>query len=135
MDQQELNALMADSAKNAVETTHKEFGIDLDGSPDSISQVDDVLLSFLDKYQDSALEDQAVFTLCNIYGAYVGEVFKKSLGGEWRYDVSDPSAPYVVLDYNNRSYAFAGICYERLVNDSTISVKAYFDKALENNTQ
>jgi hypothetical protein len=132
MELEELNALMQDSAKNAVDSTQDEFGLSLDGSIQSIAMVDDVLLSYLDKYQDSALEDQAVFTLCNIYGAYIGEIFKATIGGEWRYDDSDAKAPYVVLDHGDHSYAFAGICYQRLVNDSTISAKAYFDKAVEN---
>ena len=135
MELEELNVLMQDSAENAVQSTSKEFGLQPDGTPESILLVDDTLLSYLDKYQDSALEDEAVFTLCNIYGAYVGEVFKKYVGGQWRYDTSDEKAPYVVLDYAGHSYAFAGICYQRLVNDSSISVKAYFDKAVENNRQ
>ena len=134
MDKNELDSLMKDSAENAVISTQNEFSIALDGTPDSIANVDDALLSFLDKYKDNALEDQAVFTLCNIYGAYVGEVFKTTVGGEWRYDNSNPEAPFVVLDFNDFSYAFAGICYERLVNDSTVSVKAYFDQAVANNT-
>lgn len=134
MDKDELDSLMKDSAENAVISTENEFAIVLDGTPDSIAKVDDALLSFLDKYKDNALEDQAVFTLCNIYGAYVGEVFKSSVGGDWRYDDSNPEAPFVVLDFNDHSYAFAGICYERLVNDSTVSVKAYFDQAVANNT-
>ena len=104
MNQNELNELMQDSAQNAIESTKNEFDVVLDRSLDSISKVDDVLLSFLDKYQDSALEDQAVFTLCNIYGAYVGEVLKQRVGGSWRYDDSDEKAPYVVLDYNGHSY-------------------------------
>lgn len=133
MDLEELNMLMLDSSQNAINSTQMEFELTLDGSAKSLAVVDDVLLSYLDKYQDSALEDEAVFTLCNIYGAYVGEVFKSVVGGEWRYDVSDPKAPYVVLDYAGHSYAFAGICYQRLVNDSTVSVKEYFDKAVENN--
>ncbi|WP_100657149.1 hypothetical protein [Alteromonas flava] len=135
MEQHELDSLMADSAQNAIESTQNEFGIALSYTSESVKQIDNVLLSFLDKYQDSALEDQVVFTLCNIYGAFIGEVFKRVLGGEWRYDVSDPTAPYVVLDYNGHSYAFAGICYERLVNDSTVSVFAYFEQALNNNKQ
>jgi len=135
MELEELNGLMQDSAKNAVVSTNNEFGLALDGSVESIAIVDDALLSYLDKYQDSALEDEAVFTLCNIYGAYIGEIFKSVIGGQWRYDDSDAKAPYVVLDYAGHSYAFAGICYQRLVNDSTISVKEYFDKAVENNRQ
>ncbi|MBT0586494.1 hypothetical protein [Alteromonas oceanisediminis] len=135
MQQSELDKLMQDSADNAVLTTENEFNLHLDGSVESIAIIDDVILSFLDKYQDSALEDQAVFTLCNIYGAYMGEVFKKCVGGTWHYDTSDPKSPYVVMEFEDKSYAFAGICYQRLVNDSHISVKAYFDEAVKNHAR
>jgi hypothetical protein len=105
----------------------------LDGSEQSIDLVDDVILSWLGRYKDKALEENAVFTICNIYGAYIGEIFRNKVGGNWAYDESDPSAPYVVLNYAGNTYAFAGICYQRLVNDSKISVKSYFEQALANN--
>ncbi len=135
MTQDELHHLMADSAQNAIETTQDEFHVLLDGSPDSIALVDDVILSWIDKYKDQALEDNAVFTICNIYGAYIGEIFRQLVGGHWRYDESDKDAPYVVLEYAGKSYAFAGICYQRLVNDSQVSVKNYFDQAVSNSVQ
>lgn len=135
MQQQELEVLMKDSAANAVETAQSEFSVTLDYTRDSVKLVDDVILMFVEKFQDKALEDTAVFTICNIYGAYLGEVFKKQVGGAWRYDDSNPDAPYVLLDVGDNSYAFAGICYERLVNDSQISVYNYFEQALHNKTQ
>ncbi len=135
MQQQELDVLMKDSAANAVETAQSEFSVKLDYSIESVRLVDDVILMFVEKFQDKALEDTAVFTICNIYGAYLGEVFKKQVGGNWRYDDSDPEAPYVLLDVGENSYAFAGICYERLVNDSQISVYNYFEQALQNKMQ
>lgn len=135
MTREELEQLMADSAENAIATTRQEFNLELDGTPESIQVVDDVILAWIDKYKDEALEDNAVFTLCNIYGAYIGEVFKQLVGGHWHYDETDPDAPYVVLEYAGRSYAFAGICYQRLVNDSQVSVKNYFEQALSNISQ
>lgn len=135
MNREELAQLMADSAQNAIETTKNEFQLDLDGTPESIALVDDVILSWIDKYKDQALEDNAVFTICNIYGAYVGEIFRHLVGGSWHYDETDPDAPYVVLEYAGKSYAFAGICYQRLVNDSQISINNYFEQALSNNVQ
>lgn len=134
MTNAELAQLMEDSAANAVSTTLSEFNIELDGSVDSISQVDNIILSWIDKYKDKALEDNSVFTICNIYGAYIGEIFRKNVGGSWLYDQSDDKAPYVLLEYAGKSYAFAGICYQRLVNDSDISVRYYYDKAVENST-
>ncbi|GAC24310.1 MAG: hypothetical protein CL579_01100 [Alteromonadaceae bacterium] len=135
MTQEELTQLMIDSAQNAIETTEQEFGIILDETEQSLSLVDDVILSWLGKYESQALEDSAVFTICNIYGAYVGELFRHKVGGFWKYDESDKRAPYVVLEYAGNTYAFAGICYQRLVNDSQVSVKNYFEQAVANNVQ
>lgn len=135
MTREELEQLMADSAQNAISTTAEEFTIDLDYSPESIAKIDDILLSWIGRYKDQALEDKAVFTLCNIYGAYVGESFRKLIGGTWIYAEGEEDAPYVLLEYAGKTYAFAGICYERLVNDSTISVKRYFDQAVSNSMQ
>jgi len=132
MSPDELNKLMADCAKDAVATAKEEFDIVLDNSPASITLVDDILLSFVDKYHDLALEDQAVFTICNIFGAYVGEILKAQLDGQWIYDQSNPNAPTVFLKVGENTYALAGICYERLVNDSQISVFAYYEQALSN---
>jgi hypothetical protein len=135
MTREELTDLMIDSAQSAIETTQEEFNLKLNGTDESITIVDDVILSWIDKYKDQALEDNAVFTICNIYGAYVGEVFRKKVGGNWAYDDSDQDAPYVVLQYAGNAYAFAGICYQRLVNDSQISINSYFEQAISNNVQ
>jgi len=132
MSPEELNTLMQDCAKDAVVAAQQEFDIVLDNTTESITLVDDILLSFIDKYHDQALEDQAVFTICNIFGAYVGEILKAQVDGEWVYDQSNPSAPTVFLKVGDNTYAFAGICYERLVNDSQISVNAYYQQALAN---
>ncbi|MDY6976106.1 MAG: hypothetical protein SVW51_07710 [Pseudomonadota bacterium] len=132
MSPDELNKLMADCAKDAVATAADEFEIVLDHSPASVKLVDDILLSFVDKYHDLALEDEAVFTICNIFGAYVGEILKAQLDGQWIYDQSNPKAPSVFLKVGENTYALAGICYERLVNDSQISVNSYYEQALGN---
>ena len=96
--------------------------------PVDIVAVISVSAAALVRYKDQALEESAVFTICNIYGAYIGEIFRNKVGGNWAYDDSDPSAPYVVLNYAGNTYAFAGICYQRLVNDSKISVKVISNK-------
>merc|ERR1712137_681166 len=76
MQQHELEQLMADSAKDAVGTSRDMFNIELDYSAESIELIDSLLLAFIDRFKDQALEDNAVFTLCNIYGAYIGEVMR-----------------------------------------------------------
>jgi hypothetical protein len=133
MSSAELTDLMIDSAQNAVITTQEEFNLTLDGTEQSIEMVDNVLLNWLERYKGQVLQENAVFTICNIYGAYIGEIFRNKVGGNWAYDESDIDAPYVVLDYAGSTYAFAGICYQRLVNDSQISVRSYYNQALANN--
>lgn len=135
MEQQALNQLMRESALDAIKTSREEFAIELDFSPESIALVDTVILKFLDTYNDQALEDKAVFTICNIYGAYLGEAFRKLAGGQWQYNLKDEEAPSIMLMYQEKTFAFAGICYERLVNDSTVSVQRYFNEALGGATQ
>jgi hypothetical protein len=133
MSSAELTDLMIDSAQNAVITTQEEFNLTLDGTEQSIEMVDNVLLNWLERYKGQVLPENAVFTICNIYGAYIGEIFRNKVGGNWAYDESDIDAPYVVLDYAGSTYAFAGICYQRLVNDSQISVRSYYNQALADN--
>ncbi|MDT0581745.1 MULTISPECIES: hypothetical protein [Alteromonadaceae] len=135
MEQQALNQLMRDSANDAITTSQEEFNVQLDYSVDSVAQVDQIILQFLENYKEQALEDKAVFTICNIYGAYIGETFRKLAGGQWQYNIENEDAPTIMLIFNDKSFAFAGICYERLVNNSKISVKRYFDEALGQLTQ
>jgi len=130
MEQQALNQLMRDSADDAIKTSKEEFGIELDFSSKSILLVDTMILKFLDTYNDQALEDKAVFTICNIYGAYIGETFRKLAGGQWQYNLQNQEAPAIMLMYQEKTFAFAGICYERLVNDSNVSVQSYFNEAI-----
>lgn len=135
MTTEELTELMVDCAQNAITTTQEEFNLLLDGTENSLELVDEVILGWLARYRGQALEENAVFTLCNIYGAYVGEIFRQKIGGHWSYDSSDPEAPYVVLEYAGSAYPFAGICYQRLVNDSQVSIKNYYQQALANKMQ
>ncbi len=132
MSPEEINKLMSECAKDAVTAAASEFDITLDHSPASVALVDKILLDFVEKYNDKALEDEAVFTICNIFGAYIGEVLKSQVGGTWVYDQSSPDAPTVMLQVGENTYAFAGICYERMVNDSKVSVNAYYEIALGN---
>lgn len=135
MEQQALNQLMRESANDAVKTSLEEFTLALDFSKESISTVDTVIQKFLEHYKDQVLEDKLVFTLCNMYGAYIGETFKKLAGGQWQYNIEKEDAPSIMLMYQDKTFAFAGICYQRLVNGSDVSVKRYFDEALSGATQ
>jgi hypothetical protein len=131
MDQASLTQLMEEAAQDAVNITKAEFNLTLDYSLVSVSLVDDVLLSFVDRYAEQAKTEQAIFTLANIYGAYVGEVFRRQQPAQWL--MQDEASSTVVLQYGEKS--FAGICYERLVKDPNVSVMKYLALALGNITE
>jgi hypothetical protein len=129
MNKQELDTLMNESAQDAVIVSQEQFNLELDFSIESLAVVDTVISRFLQEYEKEVQEDKSVFTLCNIFGAYVGEVFKKEVGGEWQLSEQGNDAISIFLAIDNNTYAFAGICYEKLVNDSRVSVQAYFEQA------
>lgn len=135
MDHLELLQLMSDSAQDAVLITKEQFDIVLDYSSESVALVDVAINSYLDTFKAQALEDKAVFTLCNMYGAYIGESFRKIVGGNWVFDEKHVNSPSVFISIDEKEYAFAGICYEKLVNNSKVSAKEYFDLALAAHTK
>lgn len=128
---QEITELMVQGAADAILVSREEFNINLDKSIDSVELIDDLLSGFVDRYADQALEDQALFTLCNIYGAYVGEVFREAVGGDWQFK-QDDDQEIVMVVFQDKSFAFTGICYERLVVDNTTSVHKYLLQAIKN---
>jgi hypothetical protein len=130
MNNLELLQLMTNSANDAVLVSKEQFDVELNYTIESVALVDNTINNYLDTFKAQALEDKAVFTICNIYGAYVGEVFRQAVGGNWLFDEHQKDAPSVFISINDNQYAFAGICYEKLVNDSKVSIKEYFDLAV-----
>ncbi len=135
MNQVEITKLMEESSIDAVNYIREEYDLELDFSLESINQIDKVLLWSVAKLKDQAKKDEFIFVICNMLGAYVGETFRKHIGGEWLYDETDPQAPTVLLSFSSHTFAFPGICYQKLVNDINTSVKKYFELAISNVTQ
>ena len=130
LNNQEITELMEQAAADAILISLEEFNINLDKSVDSVALIDDILSGFVDRYADQALEDQGLFTLCNIYGAYVGEVFRQFVGGGWEITQED-NQEIVMVVFQDKSFAFTGICYERLAIDNTLSVHKYLLQAIK----
>ncbi len=132
MQPAQLNKLMEQSADDAVVTASQQANVTLDYSEDNVASVDKAIAEILQRFPQESQEDKAVFTICNIFGAYLGEVFKKYNGGEWRYDDSDANAPSIFLKVGEHTFAFAGICYEKLVKNHSVSVSKYYEQAKNN---
>ena len=62
-------------------------GASLDFSPDSLAAIERFALGLYPTVQDAKRPEEAV--RIDGMARYVGEVFRKSLGGQWRIDFSD----------------------------------------------
>ena len=130
MGTHELNQLMHCSAKSAVTITKEELSIDLDFTLNTIDDVDDAISKLSDMLNNETLLTETIFTICNVYGAYLGETFKKRhKGARWIYDESNPQAPTVFLEAFDKTFAFSGICYEKMIKNPSISIAEYFRRA------
>jgi len=134
MNTTELNQLMKDAAGDAVNYINENFDRQVTLCQEDLDIIDIVLGKLAIENIATPLSKEALYTSCSILGAFVGEVFKQTAGGEWFMDNSIPDAPFVVLNYAGRSYPFASICYEKLINDQQVSVEKYFQLALAGQT-
>ena len=128
----DLQQLMADTATDAVTYAAEEFTIALDHSTASLPLVDELVLRARDKYGNKVHDSKVIFTLCNMLGAYIGEIFRTQYGGSWVYDDTDTSAPSVFLQHGDYTFAVAGIIYPRLINDQNLSARLYYEEAVAN---
>ena len=128
----DLQQLMADTAADAMTYAAEEFSTNLDNTEASIALIDELILRVRDKYGDKVHDSKVIFTLCNMFGAYLGEIFRAQYGGTWVYDDTDPNAPSVFLQHGDYTFAFAGIVYQRLINDQNLSARLYYDEAVAN---
>jgi len=128
----ELLQLMEDTASDAVKFAQDEFELTLDRSEDSVILIDQLILSIRERYRENLHDSKLIFTVCNMLGAYIGEVFRTHHGGQWVYDDTDPDAPSVFLALGEYTFAFAGIVYQRLINDQDQSTLLYYEEAVNN---
>ena len=132
---EQLNLLMAESAKDAINYVNENFERQITLCQEDLDMIDNALAQLALQHLQSPLSDEKLYTACSIMGAFVGEVFKQIVGGEWFMDESIPDAPFVVLNYAGKSFPFASVCYEKLVNDQNVSVAKYYELALGGLTQ
>lgn len=111
---------MAKSAAEAVADAKLLFGIELDYSEATLDRLDDALRRLHEVLTDKVPESQRMdnneeFMLKPVaalrYMAYLGEVFRKGLGAEWRNDL------------NGRQLTSAGLVYEGKLIEAAVRGK------------
>lgn len=135
MQQQELNNLMQGAAADAVNYAAEEHNLSLDKSIDSLQLVDIMLAELHRREQQQRHSVELIFTLCNIVGAYIGELFIANVGGHWQHDQSNSDAPFVYIRLNDKEFPFASVCYHKFTKDNSISLYDYVKQAMANAMQ
>ncbi|PTB98334.1 hypothetical protein C9975_10810, partial [Thalassospira xiamenensis] len=115
MEQRELDELMTQLASDAEVFAEKEYEMTLAKNVASFRDVDDLVDRVVARAESDVLDDKALFTLANVFGAYVGEIVKAEIGGVWVYDTSDAHAPAVYLALGDKQFPFASMVYQRLI--------------------
>lgn len=135
MQQQELNQLMQAAATDAISYAKDEHNLHLANDVNSLQQLDQILSELHLREQKQRHAPEVLFTLSNIFGAYSGEVFIAHVGGQWQHNQLDAAAPFVFVQFHDKEFPFASVCYHKITRDNSISLYAYVKQAMANAMQ
>jgi hypothetical protein len=133
--QQQLNELMQTVAADAIAYASSDHNLTLTNSVDGLQLVDKLLGELHDREKKQRHSAELVFTLCNIIGAYIGEVFIAHVGGHWQHNQVDAAAPFVSVHFQDKEFPFASVCYHKITRDNNISLYDYVKQAMANAMQ
>ncbi|HAW93477.1 MULTISPECIES: hypothetical protein [unclassified Arsukibacterium] len=132
MQSVDITKLMQDAARDAVAYIAEEHKLTLDFTLASLKDIDTVLATLHQHQQQQSHSAELIFTLSNIIGAYVGEVFIANYGGNWHNNTADNAAPYISVQLSDREFPFASVCYHKITQDNSILVANYVKQAAAN---
>ncbi|KKO48001.1 hypothetical protein VT06_14030 [Arsukibacterium sp. MJ3] len=135
MQPNEISTLMQGAANDAVSYVAEQHQQQLDFSLASLEQIDTVLATLHQQQQQQRHSAELLFTLSNILGAYIGEVFIANYGGFWLNNTADNAAPYISVQLSDKEFPFASVCYHKITQDNSISTADYIKQAAANAMQ
>jgi len=130
-----INDMMSAYAEDAVEAASQGFGVKLDYSESSIELVEEILGKFyqtipkglfarLFKSRPSA---EQLNQASKMFGGYIGEVFRRAHGGEWRFNQEiAPGSIVISLCKDDLQIFPPAKVYKRLTNGPEDNVWSYF---------
>lgn len=128
MNQDQFTQMMQESASDAVALSVEEYDVELDFNTDSVEKVDHLLATIATQ----PLNDKELFTYSYIYGAYLGEVFIRSFGGQWLYvSETNDEPPQCFVKIADNTIAFPSKVYHRLMGSEEQSLTDYFAELAE----
>ena len=121
-------------ALDAVDHAKAATGVDLDFSEESIGRVEAVLSQlhdalpkgFFAKLFGRGPSSDDILTMSKMYGSYVGEVLRRTRGGEWAL-VDDQ---VTLINGDERVWPIAKV-FKRITNGSDDNVAVYFKVLVE----
>jgi hypothetical protein len=73
-----------DLTRQAVQVGRERFGVSLDFSMSSLSQVDNLLRQAAQLYKTQQFTPQGLDRTAEVWGAYIGETIRRNKGGKWQ---------------------------------------------------
>ncbi|GGB10500.1 hypothetical protein [Agarivorans gilvus] len=118
-----ISELMKATAKDAIDFAANEFNVTLDYSEESVSLVQ----AIISKIDILSLDDNQLFTLSFMYGAYLGEVFIQHVGGNWLHiEESEDEPPQTFVAIGENTIAFPGKVYQALTSSDDQNLDEYY---------
>ena len=126
--------MMAAYAQDAVDHAKTAAGVTLDYSADSIKQVEGVLETLcaatprgLSRIFRRGPTQEDVATMAKMYGGYIGEVVRRTAGGEWVLDTEIAAGETVISLRKGEQRIFPPAkVHKRLANGSEDNVWFYY---------
>ena len=107
-------------------------GVTLDYSPESVQRVEEILTALADALAVDRPSDEDIWTMCKAYGGYVGEVLRRTGGGEWAFDVeTEPGSKLICLRKGERCIWPPVKVYKRLMSGAEDNVWRYFQALVD----
>ena len=118
-----LQRQMVHEAFRAVHWADRESDVTLNWTPESVESVE-TLLSYHDAARLNEPPSDAPDETAFAYGAYIGEVAKRLVGGHWVID--EERADHPVLAWDNHLTDLIGWCSQRIADSGADSVWTRF---------
>ncbi len=136
MSQPTINDMMVAYAEDAVDFARCNFAVDLDYSNQSIERIENIAARLYDTKPKGLLgrlfrkgpSDDQIQSICKMLGGYIGEVYRRSKGGDWA--INQEFQAIGILADETWIFPPAKV-YKRLTNGAEDDLWVYFRVMLE----
>ena len=127
--------MMVAYSEDAVDHARTSSGVVLDYTPESVERVETILREmysgipkgFFARIFKRGPTQEMIWSMCKVYGGYVGEVLRREKGGEWSFDNEIvPGTSTICLSQGTCRIWPPAKVFKRLTNGGEDNVWHYF---------